>query len=170
MNPEHDIRSASRGSILMEAVIAVAVLAVAIPMVFGTLAESGESGLAARAETRSAWIVSACMDEIRASRAGHPQYFAPTVTGQAFPPPDEQWALAFSADGKPIGKLSKELYDSGSRELDGKSIAYIAAMSAMAATSQSETPAMLRIDITLEYPAASNAMKRAKIAFHTRTP
>jgi hypothetical protein len=62
------------------------------------------------------------------------------------------------------------LYDSGSRELDGKSIAYIAAMSAMAATSQSETPAMLRIDITLEYPAASNAMKRAKLAFHTRTP
>ncbi len=164
------MRSGFRGSVLMESIIAVAVLAVAIPMVFGSLAESGKSGLAAQAETRSAWIVSACMDEIHASRAGNPQYFAPTVIGQKFPPPDEVWALAFSVDGKPIGKLSKDLYDSGSREIDGKRIAYIAAMSAAPANSPPESVQMLRVDIALEYPAASKALKRAKLAFHTRTP
>lgn len=159
-----------RGSALMESVIAVAVLSIAVPMVFGTLAESGKSGLAAQAETRSAWIVSACMDEINASRSGNPQYFTPTVTGQSFPPPEDVWALAFSEDGKSIGKISRELYDSGSRELDGKRIAYIATMSAVPASSLPETSHMLRVDITLEYPAASNALKRAKIAFHTHTP
>ena len=162
--------SGRRGSTLMEAVIAVAVLAVAIPMVFGTLAESGKSGLAAQAETRSAWIITTCMDEIRASRAGQPQYFTSTVIGQAFPPPGEIWALAFSVEGKPIGKISKDLYGSGSRELDGKRIAYIAAMSGVPTTSESETSHMLRADITLEYPAARNAMQRAKLAFHSLTP
>ncbi len=170
MDSGSNMRSGFCGSVLMESIIAVAVMAVAIPMVFGALAESGKSGLAARAETRSAWIVSACMDEIHASRAGNPQYFAPTVIGQAFPPLGEVWALAFSVDGKAIGKLSKDLYDSGSRELDGKRIAYIAAMSAMPATIQAETSRMLRVDIALEYPAASNSMRRAKIEFHTRNP
>lgn len=158
-----------RGSVLMESVIAVAVLAVAIPMVFGTLAESGKIALAAQAETRSAWIISTCMDEIHASRSGKPRYFTPTVTGQSFPAPEEVWALAFSKDGKSIGKISRDLYDSGSRQLDGKRIAYIATMSAVPASSQPETSHMLRVDITLEYPAASKALKRSKIAFHTHT-
>lgn len=170
MNAEYDMRCGGRGSTLMESVIAVAVLAVAIPIVFGTLAESGKSGLTSRAETRSAWIITACMDEIRASRAGQPQYFSPTMIGQAFPSPGEIWALAFSVDGKSIGKISKDLYDSGSRELDGKRIAYIAAMSGVPLTSESENSQMLRVDITLEYPAASNAMKRTKLAFHSSTP
>lgn len=168
---KHPALISLRGSALMESVIAVAVLSIAVPMVFGTLAESGKSGLAAQAETRSAWIVSACMDEIHASRAGNPQYFSPTVTGQPFPPPPEGvWALAFSEGGESMGKISRDLYDSGSRELDGKRIAYIATISAEPASSQSDNSHMLRVDITLEYPAASNALKRAKIAFHTHTP
>lgn len=170
MNPVYHMRSGRRGAVLMESVIAVAVLAVAIPMVFGTLAESGKSGLAARVETRSAWIVPACMDEIRASRAGQPQYFTPTVSGQAFPQPGEVWALAFSADGKPMGKLSKDFYDSGIREIDGNRIACIAALSTVPMTNQPATGNMLRVDIILEYPAASAALKRAKLAFHSRIP
>jgi len=170
MNPEYVMCPGRRGSVLMEAIIAVTVLAVAIPMVFGALAESGKSGLAIKAETRSAWIVSACVDEIHASRGGQPQYFTSTEMGQPFPPLGEVWALAFSVDGKPIGKLSKDLYDAGSRELDGKRIAYIAVMSADATTSQSETLQMLRVDIAIEYPAASNATQRAKLDFHTRIP
>lgn len=170
MDSGANMRCGLRGSVLMESIIAVAVLAVAIPMVFGTLAESGKCSLAVQAETRSAWIVSACMEEINASRAGNPQYFSPTVIGQAFPPPSEVWALAFSVDGKLIGKISKDLYDSGIRELDGKRIAYIAAMSAVPASSRPEGANRMRVDITLEYPAASNAMKRAKIAFHTSAP
>ncbi len=81
-----------RGATMVEAVIAVGVLAVAIPMVFGAIAKSGESGIASQAETRSTWIVPACMREIRASREGRSTYFAATAAGQAFPPAGEVWA------------------------------------------------------------------------------
>lgn len=165
--PHHSVR---RGVTLIESVIAIGVLAVAIPMVFGALAESGKSGMAAQAETRSTWIIPVCMDEIRASREGLPQYFTATGTGQAFPPAGEVWALAFTADGKPIGRLDKSLYQSGARELDGKAIRYITAMSATVENPQTGTTPMLRVDISLEYPATVKAEKRETLDFHTRIP
>ncbi|NQX02416.1 hypothetical protein HQ447_17295, partial [bacterium] len=126
MNPTLTQSSSNRGSSLIETVIAMGVLAVAIPLVFGALAESGKSGLSSEAETRSTWIVPACMEEILASREGKPQFFTPTAVGEAFPPASQVWALAFSPEGKPLGKLSKAVYDKGSKELNGQPVRYIA--------------------------------------------
>jgi type II secretory pathway pseudopilin PulG len=159
-----------RGATLIEAVIAIGVLAVAIPLVFGALAEGGKSGVSAQAETRSTWIIPACMDEIRASREGRPLFFTPTTAGQTFPPGGDAWALAFSADGKPIGKLSKALYEQGTKELNGKPVRYIAAMSSTTATAKPGTTPMLKVHISLEYPAAAKSSKRNKLDFHTRIP
>ena len=76
----------ARGVTLVESVIAVGVLAVAVPLVFGALAQAGKSGFSSQAETRSTWMIPACLDEIQASRAGRPQYFTATTSGQPFPP------------------------------------------------------------------------------------
>lgn len=162
--------SRRRGASLIEAVIAIGVLAVAIPLVFGALAESGNSGLASQAETRSTWIIPACIDEIRASRDGRPRYFTATTTGQAFPPAGEVWALAFGSDGKPIGKLSKALYEKGVRELNGTNVRCIASMSALEVPANAGSAPMVQVGIFLEYPAASPLEKRRKIDFHTRIP
>lgn len=155
-----------KGSTLIEAVIAIGVLAIAIPLVFGTMAESGKSGMASLAETRSTWIIPVCMDEISASRDGKPQYFTATTTGQTFPPAGDVWALAFSADGKPVGKLSKSQYDKGTRELEGKEVRFIATMAAV----QQANSTMLRVDFFLEYPASAPSAKRGRLDFHTRIP
>jgi prepilin-type N-terminal cleavage/methylation domain-containing protein len=120
----------ARGVTLVESVIAVGVLAVAVPLVFGALAEAGKTGLASQAETRSTWMIPACIDEIQASRDGRPQFFTATTTGQSFPPAGDVWALAFSPEGRPVGRLSKALHDKGTKELDGKPIRFIAVMSA----------------------------------------
>ncbi len=116
---------------MVEAVIAVGVLAVAIPLVFGTIAESGKSGVSAQAETRSTWMIPVCMQEIQDSRDGKPRYFTATTIGQAFPPAGQVWALAFNQEGRPVGKISSA---------------------------------------DIEYPSASPAKKRQKLAFHTRIP
>ena len=160
----------ARGVTLVEAVIAVGVLSVAVPLVFGALAEAGKSGFASQAETRSTWMVPACIDEILASRAGRPQYFTATTSGQPFPPLGDLWALAFSADGKPVGKLSKALHDKGTKELNGKPIRYIAVMSASNATLTSGGQTMLRARISIEYPASAPVAKRSKLDFHTLMP
>lgn len=159
-----------RGTTLAEAVIAISVLAVAIPLVFGTLLESGKCGLSSQAESRSIWMIPACMDEIHASRAGRPQYFPPTTTGQPFPPNDDVWALAFTRDGKAIGKLPRSLYEKGTRELEGRAVRYIATLKATTPAANNDSMPMLRVHITLEYPAASPAAKRRKLDFITRIP
>lgn len=159
-----------RGATLIEAVIAIGVLAVAIPMVFGTIAEAGKSGMATEAETRSVWIVPACMEEVRASREGRSQYFAPTTAGQVFPTSGQVWALAFSEEGRPLGKLAKSAYDAGVKELNGSRVGYIATMTSTQAPVKVGTTPMLRLHIAVEYPATAKAARRSKLDFHTRIP
>lgn len=159
-----------QGSTLIEAVIAMGVLAVAIPLVFGALAESGKSGMASEAETRGSWIVPTCMQEIQASRDGRPQYFTTTTTGQVLPSGTDIWALGFSAEGKAIGKISKALYDKGTKEIDGTPIRYIAVMKAATPPAGSDTDTMLRTSVTIEYPSTSSSAKRQKLDFFTKIP
>jgi len=161
--------SRNRGSSLIEAVIAMGVLAIAIPLVFGAIAESGKSGMSSEAETRSIWIIPACMDEIQASRDGTPRFFTATTTGETFPAAGDVWALAFSPQGKAIGKIDNDLYDKGAKEIDGQPIRFIASISSET-VANTATPAMLNVRISLEYPSGAPAAKRQKIDFHTLIP
>lgn len=162
--------TASRGVTLVESVIAVGVLAIAIPLVFGSIAESGKSGMASQAETRSTWIIPVCMEEIRASRDGKPEYFTSTTVGEAFPPGGQVWAIAFAPDGSPVGKLDAGAYSSGTRLLNGKAVLYIATMKSESETTATGSTPMLNVRITMEYPAAAPAGKRQTLDFHTRVP
>ena len=159
-----------QGATLVEAIIAVGVLAVAVPLVFGALAEAGKSGVSAQAETRSSWIVPACMEEIRASREGRSRFFPATSVGQQFPPAGDVWALAFSPEGSMVGKLDKARYDRGLKELDGRRVRFIATLQAATETPQPGTTPMLRTRIAIEYPATAPAERRGRIDFHTRIP
>ena len=155
------------GSTLVETSIAMGILALAVPLVFGSMAEAGKSGASAEAETRSAWIIPTCLQEIEDSRAGKPQYFVATETGQTFPPENETWALAFSNEGSCMGRISIVQYESGIRDLDGRTISHLAKISA---TKPEENDGMLKLCITLEYPATAPAGKRSKLDFHSRIP
>ena len=170
MNTPTPRRCLPSGATLVEAIIAVSVLAVAVPLVFGALAEAGKTGFSAQAETRSTWIIPACIEEIQASRAGKPRYFSATAIGQPFPPAGDVWAIAFAPDGRPLGKLTKSLYDRGTKELDGQAVRFIAVLSA---TNQTQVPGstpMLKARVSIEYPASAPAKSRGKLDFHTRIP
>ena len=159
-----------RGSSLIEAVIAMGVLAVAIPLVFGAIAESGRSNISSEAETRSTWIVPTCLEEIQASRDGMSKYFIATKTGETFPATGDVWALVFSPEGKVVGKIDKSTYDKGAREMGGKAISYIASLSATKPTTTTTSPVILNVLVRLEYPAGAPATKRQKIDFYTHIP
>lgn len=155
---------------MVESIIALSVLAVAVPLVLGALAEAGNKGSSAQAETRSAWIVPACLEEIQASRDGRPQYFPATKPGQLFPPAGDVWALAFAADGRPLGRVGRLPYQNGLKQLAGEPVRYLAVMKAVAEPQVSGTARMLRASISIEYPASAPAGRRGNIDFHTRIP
>lgn len=159
-----------RASSLVETVIAIGVLAVAAPLVLATMTQAGKSGLSAEAETRCAWMIPACMEEIHASRGGRSQYFTATSVGQVFPPDDDIWALAFSPEGDVIGKISKSHYDKGIRELDGKPVLYLASMAASTAHTQAGVSPMMDVRISIAYPASAPVTKRQKLDFRTHIP
>lgn len=156
------------GYSLIEVIIAIGVLAVCIPLVFATLAQAGKTGMSSEAETRCSWIVPACMEEIRASRDGRPQYFAITSAGGGFPVGGDVWALAFGPDGRLIGKVPKILYEKGLKEIDGKPVLYLATLSAVKPRKESAQCRMLDVWISILYPAAVPEAKRQKLDFFTR--
>ncbi len=161
----------AKGTSLMEVMIAVGVLAIAIPLVFGAMIQSGESNLSAQAETRSSWIVQSCFEEIQYAMRGESKYLRQLTPGKSFPESGNVEALVFSGESSILGSISKGEYDRGIVKLANKPARYIALMSAEEENAGTPDAAgVLNVKITLEYPAASPAAKRKKIDFHTRIP
>ncbi len=157
------------GSTLIEAVLAICVLAVAIPLTFGAMAEAGKNGASAMAETRSTWMIDACVEEVRAIRSGCSTHFDPIPPGQAFPTVGGLLALGFSNEGKPAAGISKSQYDQGVHIADGQPVRYIATLSTNPPDAADPSP-LLKLRITIEYPASAPAGKRRIIDFHSRIP
>jgi hypothetical protein len=171
MRTSAQLSSGKKGASLVEAIIAVGVLAVAVPLVFATMAESGESGLSAQAETRSSWIVPACMEELQLAMKGTSMHIGELTPTKDFPAAGGIVALAFAGEGGVLGKVEPSAYESGLREINGRPVRYIASMSgSLPKQFNDENPQCLTVVITIEYPAAAPAAKRQKIDFHTRLP
>lgn len=157
-----------RGVTLVEAVTSVLVLALAVPLVFGTMGEAAKSGMASAAETRAAWIVAACLREIEASREGRSAVLPASSAGGEFPPAGDLWVLGFSRDGRMVGRVPKSGYEAGLREMDGMKVRYLARVSAVAEAAGDGRMPMLRLKIGMEYPASAPAGKRAQLGFYSR--
>ncbi len=171
MKPAREKPGIRCGALLLEAVIAIGVLAVTIPLVFEVLGEAAKSCGAARAETSSCWIVPACIAEVSASREGCPQWLPVSTCGQVFPPSGEVWALAFSRSGDPLGCLSKAHYEQGVRVVAGQSVRFIAALEASpAAATPGLSEPLVRVHVAIEYPAVWPAARREKIDYYTYLP
>ncbi len=158
------------GATLLEVVIAAGVLAVAVPLVGGVLGRAAQTAEAARADTRSTWIIPACIEEIRASRAGCPAYLPNTKCGQEFPPDGDVWALAFTPAGKPLGRVARDHYARGTREIGGVAVGYIVSLSSSPAPADTAGQPLLPVHVSMEFPAAAPADHRRKLAFHTLLP
>jgi len=170
MNAFRPSRANVAGSSLVEVLIAMGVLAVALPLVFAVLARSGQSCAAAQAETRSTWIIPACLNEIEAAHHGTARFLPALTPGQPFPARGDILALAFAQDGRAIGCVPPAAYRSGVSRLADVPIRYLASLHTEPVPSQLNLPPLLNLHLTLEYPAAAPLANRRRLDFHTRLP
>lgn len=133
------------GSMLLETVLAVAVMAVMVPAAMMAIGKASESGREMRIETMGLWTVPACLDEWRA--AGEPA------------------ALALAADGSVIGCLDALDFDRGIVALEGRQVACLCGIGGMPVVPDESGLRHLRI--RLEYPAAAASAQRRRMEFHT---
>lgn len=167
--PAHS-RSTAHGSSLIDALLAMGMLAVALPLVSAVMARSAQSMATAQAESRCAWIIPSCVQEIEAAHQGKARFLPELTRDQPFPAPGATLALAFSADGRALGCVEPKAYLTGTHKLAKEAVRYIAAISCQPAAARPGTPSMRNLRLTLEYPAAAPAAKRKKLDFHTRLP
>lgn len=95
-------RHAPRGMTLMEVVIAIGVVAFAIPLILAATGSSNSSRRNAEADTRSAWLVREVQRQILAKWATPPREsdIAATLAFPAFSTSAAPLVLAYDADGK----------------------------------------------------------------------
>lgn len=163
-------RAGRKGTSLIEVVIAVGVLAVAVPLVLGTMAQSGEANASSLAETRCSWMVPLCMDELKLAMKGRSEVIPELKPGQDFPS-SGHLVLGFSGEGSLLGKVAGSDYETGVSKLAENPVRYLATMKGeMPGNIEDGIPASLAVTIAVEYPAAAPAAKRQRIEFHTKLP
>ena len=158
------------GTSLIEVLLAMGVLAVALPLVAAVLARSGQGCAAAQAETRCGWILPACLDEIEAAHTGSARFLPDLTRGQSFPAPGDVLVLAFADDGRALGCVGRDAYLSGLGRLRGESVRYLASLRADPAATRPNMQPGRALRVTLEFPAAAPLAKRHHLEFFTRLP
>jgi len=140
-----------RGATLMESVIAIGVLAAAVPMVLVGMLEAGRGSEASGAETRAPWIARASIEEWRAAAAD----------------PAAPMSFAFSRTGALAGVIDPARQAAGLRHLAGADVHYITTIHPPEPAA-GESPAATR-RVSVEYPAAAPAANRRTLDFHIRS-
>lgn len=155
---------APSGVSLLETVIAVAVIAVAVPLALAAVGRAGVTGAAARAETRAPGVAEWCRVELEAARRGRSGVLPPIAGDVALPAGGEALALAFDREGSLLGRVSAEDYEQGVDRIQDDSVAYVASLSGRA------EPGGVVVTVRVEYPAARPVGRRDAVSFHTILP
>jgi Tfp pilus assembly protein PilV len=158
------------GFSLIEAVVSVGVLAVAAPLVMAAMMRASESSALARAESRSPSMVSECLEEIGEAREGDSRLLDPIPPSGAFPVSGSLAAIAFTAEGRVVGRIEKEDYEKGVGELDSEAVRYIVRIDGEPEQVRDDGRPMRSVRMAIEYPAKSPAKNRRSLDFYSRIP
>lgn len=162
-------RGFRRGVSLVETIVSIGVLAVVAPLAIAALLRGGESGTAARAETRAPVIVESCLQEIKVARDGVSKYLPSLTPGQAFGN-GEVLCLAFRRDGVLLGSVAGSAYESGIGRVAEQDVAFLARLEGTLDTERPGFPPLLKVKVSIEHPAVAGSTKRRRMEFLTKLP
>lgn len=154
-----------RGVSLVEAVVAISVLAVAIPLALAAMTKAGDVSEVARAETRAPAIADYVKMELEQARRSQSEIFGSIPADVVLTESDGGKPLGFARDGSYIGVLTKAEYDAGVRRQEGREDVFY-----VAKASSREDERGLVVTVRISYPAVRSAEKRSGVSFHTLLP
>ncbi len=153
-----------RGVSLVEVVVAISVLAVAVPLSLAAMTKAAGVSGKARVETRSPSIAEFVKLELEMARRDRSEIFGKLEEGQLLTEGTAP-VLGFGRDGAFVAKLEAEEYRDGVERRSGRDEIFFVAL---ATTREEERGTLVTVHVC--HPAARKAEDREEVAFHTLLP
>ena len=163
-------KSGRGGFSLIEAVVSIGVMAVAAPLVLAAMMRASESSALARAESRSPAMVSVCLEEIEQAREGRSRLLKVIPASGTFPAAGGIAAIAFTAEGRVIGRVEGPEYENGVARMNSETARYIVRIDGEPEQVREDGRPMRSVRMAIEYPAETTAKKRRSLEFFGRIP
>ena len=142
------------GSTLIEAVLAIAMLAAVLPLIGLAMVKANAGAAASEVESLSLWMLPSHLQEFRESIDGHGD------GGSAL----RVWA--HGAGGECLGELQESEYKEGVEEVNGKAVRCLVVVRAVGTSANGGAP-LLRVRLSVEQPASWSSDRRKHLDFYT---
>ncbi len=152
------------GFSLMEVVIAVGVLAVAIPVIMAMMVAGTRSSRVATDETQAALIARSVMQEIRSARDGKGGLVEGTLPWPEFPTGGERLVFSVDAGGRLVEQLGDGDYTTGLRD---REVQYLvsAAGTLHRLPGSPDLEVLSKVVVSIETPPGAKPEDRRKFEF-----
>ena len=160
-----------RGLTLMEAVVALGVIAVAVPLILSTTAVSARTRVNAETDTRSAWLARTVQTELTDAWRDLPStMFTPKPSFPSIGSLEAPEVLLFDADGKFLTRGNSNDYLEGSR--NDKAVYLVSLFSEQQSPANFTTSddSLARVQITVAHNARAPKGKRGTHSYSILIP
>lgn len=158
------IQAGRSGFSLMEVVIAVGVLAVAIPVVMAMLVTGNRSSRVATDETQAALIVRSVMQEVRSARDGRGALVEGTLPWPDFPSGGQRLVFSVDQEGRLAEQLEAGDYAAGVRDGEVKYLVSVAG-ALHPLEGQPDLDVLSKVVVSVEGPPAAKPEDRRKFEY-----
>ncbi len=154
----------SGGFSLMEVVIAVGVLAVAIPVIMAMMVAGTRSSRVATDETQAALIARSVMQEIRSARDGQGALVEETLPWPEFPAGGERLVFSVNVGGELVERLGDGEYATGLRD---REVQYLVSAAGALHRLQDapDVEVLSKVVVSVETPPGAKPEDRRKFEF-----
>jgi type II secretory pathway pseudopilin PulG len=164
-------RRKHRGLTLMEAVIAIGIVAVAVPLILAATSAASRSRINSEADTRAAWIAKETQRQLTDAWRDLPAtYFSTKPAFPAFSSEAEPLVLLFNQSAGLIGPGNAEVHASGSSNPEAYYMVTMYGEAAIPSTADQADNTLSKVFISVEHNAKSPRSKRNSNPFLVLIP
>lgn len=159
------IHSRRRGFTLMEVVVALGIVAFAVPLILTTLASSSRARLQSENDTRSAWLARDVQQELIAAWSAQQSVINPAPAFPQFANPTTPLVLLYDKEGKFISQGTSDDFSRGHATGGAFYLVSLYGEPALASPLKEGTSDLCHLSLSIESPAAARKEKRSRFVY-----